>query len=134
MLAQNFKPAADLGITDLEQSALIKVLGMLERGELVNMGEFARGPNGFNMSTPGHGCGTPACIGGWAAFLMDEDQVKYVERYGWSHRSDNPALHDLFWNEGAVELDKGATTSQAATALRSYLTTGDARWDLALMD
>lgn len=34
MLAQNFKTAADLDLADAEFEALVKVLGMLERGEI----------------------------------------------------------------------------------------------------
>src|SRR4051812_3552769 len=34
MLAQNFKTAADLGISETELEALVRVLGMLERDEV----------------------------------------------------------------------------------------------------
>jgi hypothetical protein len=34
MLAQNFKTAAELDLSDAEIKALVKVLGILERGEL----------------------------------------------------------------------------------------------------
>lgn len=129
MLAQSFKTAADLGISDLEHFYLTKVLGMLERGDLVDVEAAIHGcTNGFNMGTQGKGCGTPACIGGWVAFLMGEDQMTYVDRFLQS-RTKNQALTELYWNERAVEKGKVA---HAAVALRSYLTTGDARWDLAL--
>lgn len=130
MLMQNFKTAADLGITEPEHRAFLQVLGMLERGELVDVHFFDECENGFNMSVSGRGCGTPACIGGWAAFLMDIDQSSYLDRYDLAHKHKNEGLHELFWNNDAV--DNWARVSQAATALRSYLTTGDARWDLAV--
>jgi hypothetical protein len=62
MLAQNFKTATDLGISEVEQDALIKVLGMLERND------FARGES-FNMGwwyQHSNTCGTVGCIAGWA--------------------------------------------------------------------
>lgn len=127
MLMQNFKTAADLNIKQAELVALIKVLGMLERCDLVDVEQETRCENGFNMGTQGRGCGTPACIGGWVARLMDIDQMTYVDGY-LPHRTKNEALTDLYWNDRAMR----ANASQATTALRSYLTIADARWDLAL--
>jgi hypothetical protein len=127
MLMQNFKTAADLGITEPEQSALIKVLGMLERGDLVDVNAHTRCTNGFNMGTQGHGCGTPACIGGWVAILLDLNQMDYVDQFLPSRRA-NDGLKELYYRDIAMN----AKADQAATALRSYLTTGDARWDLAV--
>lgn len=129
MLAQNFKTANELSITPPELLALIQVLGMLERGELVDAHFADECENGFNMGVSGN-CGTPACIGGWAAFLMKIDQSSYLDRYDYFHRNKNAAMHELFWNERATELP--APAAKAAMALRSYLTVGDARWDLAL--
>lgn len=130
MLAQNFKTADELGLHPKEHQALIKVLGMLERGDLRYVPPHEECDDGFNMGTSGRGCGTPACIGGWAASLMGIDQIMYMDRYDYQHRFANPQLHELFWNEEAVE---GSTTvEQAATALRSYLTTGHAHWAEAL--
>lgn len=130
MLMQNFKTAADLGITETEQDALIKVLGMLERAEL----RYAEGgetecENGFNIGTQGKGCGTPACIGGWVARLMGIDEGRYVDSYmpDFSERRPDKALSGLYWR-----YPKDVGVDEAATALRSFLTTGDARWDLAV--
>jgi hypothetical protein len=130
MLAQSFKSADELGITVAEQQALIEVLGMLERGELIDVGPHTECDNGFHMGTSGHGCGTPACIGGWAAYVMGLKQDDYLDRYDITQRDKNPALHELFWDETAI--DTPALTSEAATALRSYLTTGDAKWHEAV--
>lgn len=132
MLAQNFMTAADLGILDIEHAALIKVLGMLERGELVDVDQQMKCENGFNIGTQGQGCGTPACIGGWAATLMDREQISYVDSY-MPDFGDGPRgayaspLSKLYWGYPA-----GATVATAAIALRSTLTTGDPRWDLAV--
>jgi hypothetical protein len=126
MLAQNFKTADDLEITAEEHGALIKVLGMLERGELVDARNGAVCDNGFDMSDCGNGCGTAACIGGWVASILKFHQKKYV-----SHSIHVDGLYGLYFGGGCLAY-VDATVSQAAIALRSYLTTGNARWDLAL--
>lgn len=59
MLAQNFKSADALDISNAELAALIKVLGMLERCELVDVEQNTDCNNGFNIGTQGKGCGTP---------------------------------------------------------------------------
>ena len=123
MLAQNFMTAADLGITEAELDALIKVLGMLERGELIDARTpKQRGKNLFHMSEWGRGCGTAACIGGYVALLTKQDQHDYV-----NYKHSAP-LNNLYWGTTF----RGAKVSQAAIALRSYLTTGEANWDEAL--
>lgn len=129
MLAHNFMTAKDLHITENEQRALVKVLGMLEREELRHEppGD-PTSPNGFNMAHIHHktDCGTVACIYGWAASLCD-----------WQSRifSGMP-IHDLFLaNDGHDQhplID--ITTAQAAIALRNYLTTGNPRWNEALAE
>lgn len=125
MLAQNFKSATDLRIEDRELDALIKVLGMLERGELKDAkSPNEQGENLFHMGEWGNGCGTAACIGGYVAMLLRQDQAEYV-----AHRH-SASLHDLFWGKGSFR--DGAKTHQAAAALRSYLTTGEANWAEAL--
>lgn len=133
MLAQNFKTPADLGIKDVEFEALVKVLGMLERGEL----REAPKPNrtwdhhtfkgmGFNMECSGvkNACGTVACIGGWAAYLMGRPMNEYV-----NYHYSTP-LENLFWGNTNEE----TSISQAAIALRNFLTHGEPRWAEALAD
>lgn len=130
MLAQNFKTAADLEISDVEQDALIKVLGMLERND------FARGES-FNMGwwyRHSNTCGTVGCIAGWAYHLSDGEAFPFVGCVG----SPPDHLRSLFIPVDGpnVEIANVAmqkiTSSQAAIALRSYLTTGDANWEEAL--
>jgi len=130
MLMQNFKSATDLGISDQEQASLIKVLGMLERAELrYASGTETECENGFNIGTQGKGCGTPACIGGWVARIMGIGEMEYVDSYmpDFSQRKPDKALSGLYWR-----YPKDVGVEEAATALRSFLTTGDARWDLAV--
>lgn len=116
MLAQNFRTAADLGIEDAELEALIKVLGMLEREEIP--------AEQFTMLWVGEPeCGTAGCILGHVRTVSIES-YKGLSGNSWGGSS----LERLFFPDAP----KGgcdpylATRSQAATALRSYLTTGEA--------
>lgn len=80
MLAQNFKSADELGITDQQKEALMKTLVLMETGRLIHV-----------------------------------ERPKVVSP-----------------DDGGVSDWKTIIPAQAATALRSYLTTGDSRWDLAV--
>jgi len=131
MLAQNFKTPADLKISDAEFGALVKVLGMLERGDLKTV-EYGppTGPFDFNMSCSGISseCGTVACIGGWVAVLMGrkgDDIARYV-----NDQESDGVLAPLYWPDEVGALD--ATAPQASVALRNYLTHGEPRWDEAM--
>lgn len=123
MLAQNFKTAADLDISKAEVDALIKVLGMLERGELEHHpSNQPDTPNGFNMGHWGAqtDCGSIGCIKGWAQF-SGLHVFWFVERYSpveGLFQVDN--IHLRPWTE--------ITASEAACALRNFLTLGEARW------
>lgn len=144
MLAQNFKSAADLGITEPQLSALQKTLVLLETGKLRHItdddakirvrnswreaGVEPRFDGNFNLSTWGMeaSCGTVACIGGTA------EAITGVSFDGWMDRPGS-GLNNLFApNEISTELWSAVTPAQAATALRSYLTTGDAKWHEAV--
>lgn len=111
MLAQNFMAPSALGIPDAAFNALVKVLGMLERKEieeaLFDMGRIGR-PE----------CGTPGCIMGWGKAITGKRDFDFY-------------APDAFCKLVSVER-RGATTAQAAIALRSYLTTGEPRWAEAL--
>lgn len=133
MLAQNFKTPADLRITDVEFDALYKVLGMLERDEVkyAPLGEPICGrditPVFFNMAlVKSNGeCGTAACIMGWARYFGGDDLFR---------RLLTPALNDLFCmghEPGSPfrgKLPEDILPSDAAPALRSYLTHGEPCW------
>jgi hypothetical protein len=136
MLAQSFKSAADLGITEPQRDALCKTLVLLETGKLTHSFAFdfdreiddeSKLPfsGNFNMrywTEPGR-CGTIACIGGTATLISG---VKF------GYHSNN-RLRDLF-QPAFVAMNRWSdiTPAQAATALRSYLTTGDAKWHEAI--
>lgn len=133
MLAQNFKSAADLGITEPQKEALMKTLVLLETGKLVHVEPEDRFTNDFRETEKftGHfnmarwraadSCGTVACIAGTAEIIGG---VQFPVYGGPSN------LNRLFAPASDPVMAK-ITTEQAATALRSYLTTGDPRWDLA---
>jgi hypothetical protein len=128
MLARNFLDPDVLGISPTAQTALIKVLGMLERGELhhCRRGDDIK-PNGFNLAN--HrvelACGTVACIAGWADILARPRRLNLLRQ-----AAKSAALTDLFAPE---DLSWHAVTpEQAACALRNYLTLGEPRWNDAL--
>jgi hypothetical protein len=137
MLAQNFKSATDLKITEKQKQALIKTLVLLETKKLTHMekpisslefkdnhpvlGKF------FNMdvwASTYESCGTVSCIGGTAEIIGGPGV------YFSAISSDFPKnLLDLFYpNTIMPELYEDITTEQAATALRNYLTTGKPNW------
>lgn len=140
MLAQNFKTADDLRLTEPQKEALIKTLVLLETEKLQHALPDAtfskqRGFTGhFNMAwwDLHSGCGTICCIGGTAELIgnlkPDEFDTATI---------GNSKLRNLFY-PGFDRKDlisvamQNITPAQAAVALRSFLTTGDARWDLAL--
>lgn len=134
MLAQNFKTAEELHLTDKGLLAMIEVLRRLESGELkwIPMGTSA--PKGFNMAVgwlPAvphniwtEDCGTIGCIAGWA------NQIAYSHK-GW--RQSVSTGPNAAW--GALVTPQIAdwgkiTIDQAAKALRSYLVTGTPDWGL----
>jgi hypothetical protein len=133
MLAQSFKSATDLQISDVELSSLITVLGMLERCELVHeeymYNDTPRG-NKFNMgiALTEASCGTLGCIAGWAYAVSNRKAFpEIVSDNGWDRH--NKGLIKLFGiGENTYNLST-YTTDQAAIALRSYLTTGEAKWE-----
>lgn len=128
MLAQNFKTPADLGIADAEFEALMKVLGMLERGELKHAANpFAyQGHDGFHMSDFDYKdddsvCGTVCCIAGWC------DRIAATSLSVKCMQDKLPYELDTLFMGPAM-----TTPAQAAIALRNYLTFGEPRWDDAL--
>jgi hypothetical protein len=142
MLAQSFLTADALAITEKEHKALIKVLGLLDCGELKHVKlVFGYHPaawvesqqdSAFNMGS--FECGTARCIGGWVRSFLKEEDENYKESYT---NPANPGLYDLYF-PGLIYSIYGEhrfndiTVAQAACALRSYLTTGNAQWQEAL--
>lgn len=141
MLAQNFKTPADLNIPDLWFESLVKVLGMLERGELVHtptaemevvFAERVTPVAGlFNMNrwSVSFECGTVCCLGGTAeavgGFRFSTKLPRALDYLFHPGRTSRKILH----RAGGYD---SITTDQSAMALRSYLTTGEPRWAEAL--
>ncbi len=139
MLAQHFKTAEELGISSDEFDALLKVLGMLERGELTHvipkragiLPNYDKGFTGhFNMirEAINDDCGTVACILGTARVLFGMHLFPGWEGKGGALPKN---LHSLFFPI-SVSAFKLITTDQAAIALRNYLTSGDPLWKEAI--
>ena len=137
MLTQNFKSAADLGLTDQEHSALITTLGMMERGEIKffdvskceDIGHGTEFTGLFNLGewAEKYTCGTVACIGGTA------ELVGKLPRNSINDKCDILSdLDDLCYPAFTGAIYNSTTVEQAAKALRSYLTTGKANWAEAL--
>jgi hypothetical protein len=137
MLAQSFKTAQDLGISEGQKSALEKTLVLMETGKIRHVPAQDYGkrcfysPKGFsgnfNMSdwTYGSACGTVACIGGTAEMVGNVDFGTGMSTEG---------LRQLFYPdyENEEEEYNDITVEQAARALRNYLTTGRPDWDTVL--
>jgi hypothetical protein len=135
MLANNFMTPSALGLSDVEFESLVKVLGMLERGEIAD--------DEFTMRRVQHPCRTPACLCGWAnhasagrAFPLEAKPgptVFSTATYGPRWREMPRPVLELFGYGGRpTDPVYAATPSQAAMALRSFLTQGQARWAEAL--
>lgn len=135
MLAQNFMKPADLDLTDEQFEALCKTLVLLETEKLEHVPggmDFVNGnyafSGRFNMSiwSGNSPCGTVACIGGTA------EMVGNVSFSPIHKQKTNPRLVSLFFPPMKTSMWDSITPQQAATALRSYLTTGNPHWDLAV--
>ena len=137
MLANNFMTPSALGISDVEFEALVKVLGMLERGEISD--------DQFTMRRVQHPCRTPACLCGWAnhvsagrAFpLQAKPGVTVFSKttYGPRWREMPRPVLELFGYGGRpTDPVYAASPPQAAIALRNFLTQGEPRWVEALAE
>lgn len=147
MLAQSFKSAQDLNLRDDQYTALIKVLHLLETEKLEHIVRSDRhkipiGQHKFNMSLwelleaqethefvliPSYEkreCGTIGCIAGTANVLAGTDVFRHYCHDSAPYRET--ALGRLFFPD-IYDFDT-ITPEHAATALRSYLTTGDVDW------
>ena len=98
-------------------------------------------PIGFNMrdffaehipDMSGHGCGTTACIAGWAAMLSgrkDDCTSGYAAESvatEWLEISERTAAH-LFYGEGQAHRER-ASARDAVRTLRRFAETGRVDW------
>lgn len=144
MLAQNFMTAEELHLSNDEHLALIGVLGHLERGDLKHIPEFRLiDPNVFRRRSPkftghfnmGHiatpaACGTVACIMGTARLLYGHHLFpEFAGALDTNNSAYRDVLGSLFYPEIPDVLYDRITTEEAATQLRSFLTTGHHGWE-----
>jgi hypothetical protein len=127
MLAQNFKSAEDLGISEKDRNALMKVLVMMETGKMTYVPGREVGLHGrhgvcdgyfsMNLSFGRHECGTTNCIRGAAI------AVGGAEFQGNPIFVGSGGLEQLFYQwVGDPNVEQGAR------ALRNYLTCGFPKW------
>jgi hypothetical protein len=110
-------------MSDGDRDALIKVLGMLERQELVDVPRGNTSQRfGFNMANVRREseCGTVACIAGWAMHFSKH--FSGVMNQG----EKSKQFADLVMPPGFSIGHH--TVAHAAAALRNYLTLGQPRW------
>jgi hypothetical protein len=137
MLANNFMTPSALGISDVEFDSLAKVLGMLERGEIPD--------DQFTMRRVQHPCRTPACLCGWANHVSAGRAFPLHATYSRLTVFTTTATYGPRWSELAPQVKHlfgfggrpadpvyAASPSQAAIALRNFLTHGEPRWAEAL--
>lgn len=142
MLMQNFKTADELMLTERQFAALTKTLVLLETDALKHVelfdNDFPASPDARDGEFTGHfnmngwnlqkTCGTVCCIGGTAELVGGLLQNELAHAAGL-----NPKLWSLFYPDALGFYDwNNIAPSQAARALRSYLTTGDADWRSAV--
>jgi hypothetical protein len=139
MLAPNYMTPTELRISDQLHAALIKVLGMFERGEM-QYAEYQDGfmqdiKTGFNLAIglAETQCGTVGCYAGWASIIMRVPFTNVLADLS------TQGLANLFYgNYGKQEDDKfpvplsKVNIEEAKHALRNYLITGDPRWNEVL--
>jgi hypothetical protein len=123
----NFLSTRQLGISKADRDALIHVLGMLERGEVVHVPDWRgyKGKFGFNMLeySDDRVCGTICCIAGWCDRLFHRN---FANRH--QDKKLPEALSDLFFGPADYDGMNAVTVEEAAIALRTYLTTGKSVW------
>lgn len=83
----------------------------------------------FDMSDYGHGCGTPACIAGFAAQIAGENPPHYVESFArevldLTYRESEV----LFCGQVSVSLLEGVSRFDAVALLRNAAKTGKIDW------
>lgn len=121
MLAQTFKTAKELKISQAKYDALVKVYWMFVEEKipehLFDMGRIGD-PQLSKKEEP---CGAPGCILGWC-------QAVDLEAFLPGSTTDyiGTGLHFLFFSGMACMSNPSRT--QAAQAIHNFLTTGSAKW------
>ncbi len=133
MLARSFLSASDLHMTEVERDALITVLGMLERGELIFSRWFSpvvvNGPRGFSMAVcmAKTSCGAIGCLCGWANEISNGAAFANLHKLDFVQKMPEPLIR-LFRFDAPTVSSEDIEPEQAAQALMNFLTSGEARW------
>lgn len=147
----NYKTAEQLGITDQEYDALIKVKEFLATIEnprdvqseypIQNFDKLPPQQAKFNMRNPveKYDCGTACCIGGWMSLYMQGVQLvqpvtitglnaTMASRFVYDRKSD--PLQPLFFplKDDSDEYWDGLTPMDAIVQIELFLTTGEVTW------
>lgn len=117
MLAQTFKTASQLGISEAEQRALITVLHGMEDGTI--------NEENLYMSVYHTACGTAHCIAGWATTVDPKAFPWTLHGFGATRIINSPFPKELMKVFGIGSGNKIATKDQAMESLRTYLETGE---------
>lgn len=127
MLAQTILSAKELGLSEEMHGALVKLLGMFERGEIPKE-KFTMWSVGKPTTDPE--CGTAGCILGWASGLLGVNALPHDKWLEWyeMHKTDWQSNRLFYPSFDGSMLGYHANTTQAARALRNYLSTGKPKW------
>lgn len=120
MLAQTFKSAAELNLSEKAYDTLVKVYWLLV-DETIPKELFDMRTIGAPFLKQDVVCGTPGCILGWC---------NAVAPGAVDPRKMETPLSMLFYHRGAC--NEKRTPKQAAQAIHTYLTTGQEGWTQAI--
>lgn len=152
-MEDNFKPASELGITEVERAALIEVMECMERGEIVSEYDMPEQCRIKHANTPkiemsqyfthNTKCGTIGCLAGWANILssgkafpeLNPFKFKYIGAdetalVGLNNMTQRlpPQLRRLFMigvgSDTPLDDFRDQSTGTLSQRVRNYLTTG----------
>lgn len=128
------KTASELGLSEAELVALVRVQERLARGEIpMHQNEHTKG-NAFDMYEDyrENSCGSVGCIAGWMAWdLAGGEQAKADEVLSRTRKlfTRDGMLQQLFFPTKAQKDWGKITPGEAVEAIGNFLITGDPKWD-----
>lgn len=126
------KTAAELGLTQPELDALVRVRGRLSEGKIAFALDTSTGSGArFNMtfSFIAQECGTIGCIAGWVGY-----DLAGGERYEANRRTDrlldnsDGGLWSLFYPDVEYSRWGSIVPADAVRAIDNFLSTGEPDW------
>ena len=125
-----FKTAEELGITQDQFCALVKVAEGLQDGTLKHidynnpLDPLDPGAQYFDMSV--WDCGSVCCIGGWSEKMGGLKWSQWPKNKDYMGHTDG--LKELFYPNIQCHQWADITSAEGAKAVVNYLTTGDTQW------